>query len=289
MFCRPGSGAAERLPRLAAHDHRVARRQRAKALQVVGQPPGQRVAAPMTPLRDRTRRRDAARDAGRVLRAVARRRRRCHNARDYNGRPLACTTRAPSSSSSCWASCSSACRSSMRWRAHPVARPAGDAKPRRRCCRQRRPGARAACCSSRRRRSSGSRGSRSSSRTRRCSRTMRACAQEFLQTTQQLSLLPLEERAARRARPSCASARTRSARLLKSPQRAPPTSSTKLADGYAQLVENTQGMLNATDAAHAARDRAPAGDRGAGPREVALPGARHRRASRSRSRSFSPC
>ncbi|MFO1316918.1 MAG: ATP-binding protein [Burkholderiales bacterium] len=68
--------------------------------------------------------------------------------------------------------------------------------------------------------------------------------QEFLQTTRQLSLLPLE-------RPQLAALedlRAREARLhatLNAPQRTAQQVS-DLADGYAALVENTQGMLNAT-------------------------------------------
>jgi len=68
--------------------------------------------------------------------------------------------------------------------------------------------------------------------------------QEFAQTTQQLSLLPLDggQLAA------LGRLREREAQLfalLGSRDRAPATV-TKLAEGYASLVEDTQGMLNAT-------------------------------------------
>ena len=68
--------------------------------------------------------------------------------------------------------------------------------------------------------------------------------QDFLQTTRALSLLPLE-------RPQVAvleGLRAREAKLyatLNAPQRTPQQVA-DLADGYAVLVENTQGMLNAT-------------------------------------------
>jgi len=68
--------------------------------------------------------------------------------------------------------------------------------------------------------------------------------QEFLQTTRQLSLLPLE----RQQLAALDDLRAREARLyatLNAPQRTPPQVAA-LADGYAALVENTQGMLNAT-------------------------------------------
>ena len=68
--------------------------------------------------------------------------------------------------------------------------------------------------------------------------------QEFRQTTEQLAQLPLE--AGHQAR--LAALRDREASLyalLRESQRT-PSSVTRLADGYAALVEETQGMLNAT-------------------------------------------
>ena len=68
--------------------------------------------------------------------------------------------------------------------------------------------------------------------------------QEFLQTTRALSLLPLE----RQQLAALDGLRAREARLhatLTAPQRTPQQVA-DLADGYGALVENTQGMLNAT-------------------------------------------
>ncbi len=68
--------------------------------------------------------------------------------------------------------------------------------------------------------------------------------QEFRQTTQQLGQLPLESLQQTRL----AGLRDREESLyalLRSVQRTPPVV-TQLADGYASLVEDTQGMLNAT-------------------------------------------
>src|SRR6185436_12731611 len=67
---------------------------------------------------------------------------------------------------------------------------------------------------------------------------------EFLQTTQQLSLLPLEQ-IHRAALDQLRQRESRLYQILNSPQRSPPIV-TELADGYANLVENTQGILNAT-------------------------------------------
>jgi two-component system sensor histidine kinase GlrK len=68
--------------------------------------------------------------------------------------------------------------------------------------------------------------------------------QEFQQTTQQLSQLPLE-RAQLTALTQLREREEQLFVLLRSPQRTPQTV-TRLADGYATLVEDTQGMLNAT-------------------------------------------
>ena len=68
--------------------------------------------------------------------------------------------------------------------------------------------------------------------------------QEFLQTTQQLSLLPLET-AQLAALDQLGDLEARLYRVLNSSQRSPQVV-TDLADGYANLVERTQGMLNAT-------------------------------------------
>jgi two-component system, NtrC family, sensor histidine kinase GlrK len=68
--------------------------------------------------------------------------------------------------------------------------------------------------------------------------------QEFLQTTRQLSLLPLEKTHVV-ALDQLRERENRLYQLLNSPQRSPQIV-TELADGYANLVENTQGILNAT-------------------------------------------
>ena len=113
--------------------------------------------------------------------------------------------------------------------------------------------------------------------------------QEFQQTTQQLSLLPLEptqlaalDAAAPTARAACTS-------CCASPQRTPQIVDAARRRLRARSSRARRRMLTATNAAHAARDRAAAGDRVAGPREVALARACHRRPSRSRSRSCSRC
>ncbi len=68
--------------------------------------------------------------------------------------------------------------------------------------------------------------------------------QEYHQTTEQLSLLPLEP--AQRSALTALGQREESLwKLLSSSNRTPDTV-TQLADGYASLVEQTQGMLNAT-------------------------------------------
>jgi two-component system sensor histidine kinase GlrK len=69
--------------------------------------------------------------------------------------------------------------------------------------------------------------------------------QEFRQTTQQLALLPLEPAQAS-ALDQLGQRESRLHRLLLTPQRGADTV-TQLADGYANLVENAQGMLNATN------------------------------------------
>jgi two-component system sensor histidine kinase GlrK len=68
--------------------------------------------------------------------------------------------------------------------------------------------------------------------------------QELVQTMQQLSLLPLDP-AQLTALASLRDREEQLFRLLRSPQRTPQVV-TQLADGYATLVEGTQGMLNAT-------------------------------------------
>ncbi len=68
--------------------------------------------------------------------------------------------------------------------------------------------------------------------------------QEFRQTTQQLSLLPLEKTHLA-ALDALRQREDRLFEVLSSPQRSAQVV-TELADGYANLVENTQGMLNAT-------------------------------------------
>ena len=96
--------------------------------------------------------------------------------------------------------------------------------------------------------------------------------QEFRQTAQQLAQLPLDRAqlaaldAARRQREPAAPAAARAA----APGRRADAARRRLREAR----RGAQAMLDRDQPPHRARDRAAAGDGGAGPREVALPGAR---------------
>ena len=298
--------ATERLPGPASHDDRVAGGQRAKALQVRRKAPGQRPCAPMTPLRATAAMIASAgcgmrRVGGRSWRGEAWRGRRDRGGR--RGRNGAAKERPPGEGNAIMPRIIaipplSRVLPTLVPQVHPaglparqpaaalcaggtraLARPPGDAKPRGSAA-GRAGGALQPAAVRAGDHARATRAAAAHPRRPGAARGLRARAPGIPADASQLALLPLEQRSSPRST-VCASAKATLHNCWW--RRALPAAITDARRRLRAARRARAGHAHRDQPAHAARDRAAAGNGGAGAREVDLPDAgdgRHRAGAR---------